>query len=57
VVIINEALVRFSPPNPINSTVMFVANLAEMYVLRGSHNQNLKSAFLLWIRFLNGASG
>jgi cobalt-zinc-cadmium efflux system protein len=53
VVIIHEALARFSHPNPINSTVMFsvavvglIANLAAMYILHGSHDLNVKSAFL-----------
>jgi cobalt-zinc-cadmium efflux system protein len=53
VLIIHEALARFSQPHAVNSTVMFgvavvglVANLAAMYVLHGSHDLNVKSAFL-----------
>jgi len=53
VVIVYEAIARFSHPAPINSTVMFgvavvglIANLAAMYVLHGSHDLNVKSAFL-----------
>jgi cobalt-zinc-cadmium efflux system protein len=53
IVIIHAALARFSHPSPINSTVMFavavvglIANLAAMYVLHGSHDLNVKSAFL-----------
>jgi cobalt-zinc-cadmium efflux system protein len=53
VVIIHEALARVSQPHPVNSTVMFsvavvglIANLAAMYVLHGSHDLNVKSAFL-----------
>ena len=51
--IANEALARFSHPRPIDSTVMFgvaviglAANLAAMYVLHGSHDLNIRSAFL-----------
>ncbi len=53
VVIVFEALARFSHPRPIDSTVMFgvavvglAANLAAMYVLHGSHDLNIRSAFL-----------
>jgi cobalt-zinc-cadmium efflux system protein len=53
VMIASEALARFSHPRPIDSTLMFsvaviglVANLAAMYVLRGSHDLNIRSAFL-----------
>jgi len=52
-VIVYEAVARFSHPQPINSTVMFAvavvglaANLAAMHVLHGSHDLNVKSAFL-----------
>lgn len=52
-VIAYEALARFSHPRPIDSTVMLVvaivglvANLAAIYVLHGSHDLNVKSAFL-----------
>lgn len=51
--IVNETLIRFSHPAPISSTVMFgvaaiglVANLIAMYVLHGSHDLNVRSAFL-----------
>jgi cobalt-zinc-cadmium efflux system protein len=51
--IANEALARFSHPQPIDSTVMLgvaviglIANLAAMYVLHGSHDLNIRSAFL-----------
>ena len=53
VMIVSEALARFSHPRPIDSTVMFgiaviglVANLAAMYILHGSHDLNIRSAFL-----------
>ncbi len=53
VMIVFEALARFSHPRPIDSTVMFgvaviglAANLAAMYVLHGSHDLNIRSAFL-----------
>jgi cobalt-zinc-cadmium efflux system protein len=53
ILIVNEALARFSSPRPINSTVMFgvaviglAANLVAMYVLHGSHDLNIRSAFL-----------
>lgn len=53
VVIIHEALARFSHPSQINSTVMFsvavvglAANLVSLYVLHGSHDLNVKGAFL-----------
>jgi len=53
VMIVNEALARFSNPCPIDSSVMFgvaviglAANLAAMYVLHGSHDLNIRSAFL-----------
>jgi cobalt-zinc-cadmium efflux system protein len=53
VVIISEALSRFSHPGMVNSTIMLaialvglVANLLSMYVLHGSHDLNVKSAFL-----------
>ncbi len=53
VMIVFEALVRFSHPRPVDSTVMFgiaviglFANLAAMYVLHGSHDLNIRSAFL-----------
>ena len=48
-----EALARFSHPRAIDSTVMLIvaivglaANVAAMYVLHGSHDLNVKSAFL-----------
>ncbi len=51
--IVLEAIERFSSPAPINSTLMFTvaaaglaANIASMYVLRGSHDLNIRSAFL-----------
>lgn len=51
--IIYAALARFENPHPIDSTVMLgvaviglVANLIAMYVLHGSHDLNVKSAFL-----------
>jgi cobalt-zinc-cadmium efflux system protein len=53
VMIVSEALARFSHPRPIDSTVMFgvamiglAANLAAMYILHGSHDLNIRSAFL-----------
>jgi cobalt-zinc-cadmium efflux system protein len=53
VMIASEALARFSHPRPIDSTLMFgvaviglAANLAAMYVLHGSHDLNIRSAFL-----------
>jgi len=53
VVIVYEALARFSRPGQINSTVMFsiaaaglAANLVCLYVLHGSHDLNVKGAFL-----------
>jgi cobalt-zinc-cadmium efflux system protein len=53
VVIVHEALARFSHPGQINSTVMFIvavaglaANLVSLYVLHGSHDLNMKGAFL-----------
>jgi len=53
VMIVSEALARFSHPRPIDSTVMLgvaviglVANLAAIYVLHGSHDLNIRSAFL-----------
>ena len=53
IMIVNEALARFSSPRPIDSTVMLgvaviglAANLAAMYVLHGSHDLNIRSAFL-----------
>jgi cobalt-zinc-cadmium efflux system protein len=53
VMIVNEALARFSQPRPIDSTMMLgvaviglIANLAAMYVLHGSHDLNIRSAFL-----------
>lgn len=52
-IIIMEAFSRFSHPRPIDSTVMMVvaivglsANLIAMYVLRGSRDLNVRSAFL-----------
>ena len=52
-VIVSEALARFSHPRPIDSTVMLgvaliglAANLAAMYILHGSHDLNIRSAFL-----------
>jgi cobalt-zinc-cadmium efflux system protein len=51
--IVYEALVRFANPRPIDSAVMLgiaviglIANLIAMYVLHGSHDLNVKSAFL-----------
>ena len=51
--IIIEALARFSNPRPVNSTIMFgvavvglAANIGAMYVLHGSHDLNVRSAFL-----------
>jgi cobalt-zinc-cadmium efflux system protein len=53
VVIVYEAFVRFSRPGQINSTVMFIvavaglaANLVSLYILHGSHDLNVKGAFL-----------
>ena len=53
VIIIWEAIDRFSHPQAINSTVMLavatiglLANLASAYFLHGSHDLNVKSAFL-----------
>jgi len=53
VLIVFEALSRVSHPRPIDSTMMFgvaviglAANLAAMYVLHGSHDLNIRSAFL-----------
>jgi len=52
-IIMSEALIRFAHPRPIDSTVMLgvalaglVANIAAMYVLHGSHDLNIRSAFL-----------
>jgi cobalt-zinc-cadmium efflux system protein len=52
-VIISEALARLSHPTPVNSSIMLAvaviglaANLIAMYVLHGSHDLNIKSAFL-----------
>lgn len=52
-IIIWEAIDRFSHPNPVNSTMMLVvaviglaANIASAYFLHGSHDLNVKSAFL-----------
>jgi len=52
-VIIFEAIDRFSHPQAINSTTMLVvatiglaANLASAYFLHGSHDLNIRSAFL-----------
>ena len=52
-VIISQALARFSDPRPVNGPVMLavalvglVANLAAMYVLHGSHDLNVKGAYL-----------
>jgi cobalt-zinc-cadmium efflux system protein len=52
-IIIYEAIDRFAHPQAINSTVMLVvaaigllANLASAYFLHGSHDLNVKSAFL-----------
>lgn len=51
--IVYEALVRFSRPAPINSTIMLgvaiiglAANLIAGYLLHGSHDLNMRSAFL-----------
>jgi cobalt-zinc-cadmium efflux system protein len=53
VIIIWEAIERFSHPNPVNSTTMLVvaviglaANLVAAFVLHGSHDLNVRSAFL-----------
>jgi cobalt-zinc-cadmium efflux system protein len=53
IIIISEALARFSHPTPVNSSIMLAvaviglaANLIAMYVLHGSHDLNIKSAFL-----------
>lgn len=51
--IAGEALARFARPRPIDSALMFgvavaglMANLAALYVLRGSNDLNIRSAFL-----------
>ncbi|MFA7694997.1 MAG: cation diffusion facilitator family transporter, partial [Methanoregula sp.] len=52
-IIIREALVRFSNPQPVNSTTMLVvavigliANILAAFFLHGSHDLNVRSAFL-----------
>jgi cobalt-zinc-cadmium efflux system protein len=52
-VIVYEALARFADPRPINSMIMLavaviglVINLGVMHVLHGSHDLNVRSAFL-----------
>ena len=52
-ILIWEAIDRFSHPNSVNSTMMLVvaviglaANIASAYFLHGSHDLNVKSAFL-----------
>jgi cobalt-zinc-cadmium efflux system protein len=51
--IISQALARFSDPRPVNGPVMLgialaglIANIAALYVLHGSHDLNIKGAFL-----------
>ena len=51
--IVYEALARFSRPSPVNSTIMLgvaivglAANLIAVYILHGSHDLNIRSAFL-----------
>jgi cobalt-zinc-cadmium efflux system protein len=53
IVIAGEALARLSEPRPINSSIMLAvalaglgANLIVLYVLHGSHDLNVKGAFL-----------
>ncbi len=53
VIIVWEALARFAHPVPVNSTTMLVvaviglvANLVAAFVLHGSHDLNVRSAFL-----------
>jgi cobalt-zinc-cadmium efflux system protein len=53
IVIAAEALARLSGPRPVNSAIMFAvalaglgANLLVLYVLHGSHDLNVKGAFL-----------
>jgi cobalt-zinc-cadmium efflux system protein len=52
-IIIHQAFARFSEPSPVNGPVMLgvafiglIANIVAIYVLHGSHDLNVKSAYL-----------